>query len=364
MSLRGFDLGDGTMDDEAKSWRNKYEDAVQTWNEKNREYANTIQQLRLNLSKISVAGNGVDSQLDRQLAALRREIRIGSENSSIQAHVDGITDALRRFDDVKVHQQSFFAKIINNLIQPLTEIQLPKDIERQFKQLQHKLAHEVSSEPTVIVNEFSTVFHALIKHINIKGPNFAPVSTDSKTASKAEQPKRGLWNRIVNKEAAPTSLDVHISNTLQDMISHLRLPKELDTDVEAVKALLSNELTIKELESIIEQITALVIKAFNLEQDKLRNFLEVMTTRLGDMHSYLTDSHSEVEVALQDSATLDQSVKSDIAMIQDGMKNNLEIDELTTLLSDRLDNISNTITEHHQKESQHRWIKSLSLKSS
>jgi len=279
------------MDDEAKAWRHKYEDAVQTWNEKNREYTNTIHQLRLNLSKISVAGNGVDSQLDRQLAALRREIRVGSEHASIQAHVDGITDALRQFDDVKVHQQSFFAKVINNLIQPLAQIQLPKDIERQFKQLQHKLSHEISTEPTAIVNEFSAVFHGLILHINKKGPNFAPVSTDKNPESKPVQPtepKRGLWNRIVKNDSSTTALDVHISTCLQEMISHLRLPKELDSDVGAIKALLSNEITIKELEVIIEQITALVIKAFNLEQDKLRDFLEVMTTRLGDMQSFLT----------------------------------------------------------------------------
>lgn len=339
------------MDEQAKEWRNKYEQAVVSFKEKSAEYNNVIQQLRLNLSKISVAGNGVDAQLDRQLAALRREIRVGAEHISIQAHVDGIANSLRRFDDVKAQQQSFFAKVINNLIQPLSQIQLPKDIDRQFKILQNKLANEVASEPTAIVNEFSQIFHELIQYINKPNGISGLQSSSVAPQTSSTDSKKGLWNRLTKKDPGTLSLDKQISTCLEDMLSHLRLPKELSADMEQVKSLLHDNLTIKELEVIIESITALVVKAFNLEQDKLRNFLEQMTGRLGDMQSFLQEAHDETSSAMQDSANLDKSVQSDIASIQDGMKSNLAVEDLSQLLSERLDSISHNISDYHKKES-------------
>ena len=83
------------------NWRQKYLSAIEDHDKSSKQLNTVIKSLRLGLSRISVAADGIDPNFDRQLAVLRRDIRSGANNEAVNNHIKGISKTLLRLDDVK-----------------------------------------------------------------------------------------------------------------------------------------------------------------------------------------------------------------------------------------------------------------------
>ena len=85
---------------ESDAWKKKYLLNIEQSEKKERQLKNIITQLRYGLSRISVAADGLDPGLDRQLLALRKEIRSRINSSAIRKHIETISKTLIDLDEI------------------------------------------------------------------------------------------------------------------------------------------------------------------------------------------------------------------------------------------------------------------------
>jgi len=88
-----------TEESEAEQWKRQYFDQLQELETREKHWRQSDELLRKTISRLTVAADGQDENLDRQLVELRNAIRERADNVQLQAAIDGMSDALIRLAD-------------------------------------------------------------------------------------------------------------------------------------------------------------------------------------------------------------------------------------------------------------------------
>ena len=84
---------------EAALWKQKYLDNVDVFERKQRSWQQAEEMLRKTISRLTLAADGRDKVLDKQLEKLRQAIRDRVENTVLRDHIESLSRALIRLDE-------------------------------------------------------------------------------------------------------------------------------------------------------------------------------------------------------------------------------------------------------------------------
>ena len=87
-----------TEQSEAEQWKRQYFDQLQELETREKQWRQSDDLLRKTISRLTVAADGQDENLDRQLVELRNAIRDRADSVQLQAAIDGMSNALIRLD--------------------------------------------------------------------------------------------------------------------------------------------------------------------------------------------------------------------------------------------------------------------------
>lgn len=147
------------------------------------------------------------------------------------------------------------------------------------------------------------------------------------------------------------TVDSQINARLNQIIEHLLIPDVFATKLAALKSNLTQQLTIESLTNVIDNLTDLVIEAFNLEHYKFKECLNTFVTYLQDFNSGLQLSMNNNLQFQTDTKQLEAELQDSIQTIKCHIDQSKTIGELTGKIEGNLELMTDQIKSYREKES-------------
>lgn len=171
---------------EASRWKKKFLDALEDQDKREKALINRIKLLRRGLVGVSLAGDGLDSGLDRELAALRTTLRSEESEAGLEVLLEHIEKSVLRLDSRKEHSTWAIQNALTLSITQLQELELSRELKRGIKQYSKALAAKVSDPQnhSELVATFLELLRLVVRELSEDAE--APAST----------PAGGFWSRL------------------------------------------------------------------------------------------------------------------------------------------------------------------------
>lgn len=137
--------------DSADSWKKKYFTSLEGIESKERALNEIEGVLRLALSRLTLAAEGVDKGLDQQLSELRKTARGSFDKQRLERLIEAISDTVKRLDKNRSRSANPESRLHENLltdtlIAVLDSVAFPKGMEKRAKELRRQLTEAVGNE--------------------------------------------------------------------------------------------------------------------------------------------------------------------------------------------------------------------------
>ncbi len=198
---------------EASRWKKKFLDVLEDQDTREKSFSNRIKLLRRGLVGVSLAGDGLDSDLDRQLSSLRTTLRSEDSEAGIEVLLEHIEKSVLRLDSRKEHSTWAVRNAISTSIDQLQSLDLSRDLKRTVKQFAKTLNGRVSdaqNHPELIV-DFLELLRTVVQELS------------QSTEQEATQPSAGFWKRLFSNapdDQSPTDASASVS----EIRAELELP--------------------------------------------------------------------------------------------------------------------------------------------
>jgi len=288
-----------TEQSEAEQWKRQYFDQLQELETREKQWRQSDELLRKTISRLTVAADGQDENLDRQLVELRNAIRDRADSVQLQAVIDGMSNALIRLDRV------------------------PK----------------TSSTPRADDKAAGGLLQRL----------FGGRKNGSQTT--ANEPVTAAAQQAPQQAASVAS----VREILIRLLERLSLPDDLIERVEAVRNQIEAASEQGAWDAVVEQIADLV-QAIRTQTQKERqgieNFLLELSGRLQEVNHQLAGSEQYYDDSFAAGRQLDSAVKQGIGGIASGMREATDLNQMKRLAQNHIDAVLAHMEQHRAAEQQ------------
>ena len=269
---------------EAALWKQKYLECVDELESK--QHADEV--LRKAISRLTLAADGRDAQLDTQLENVRHAIRDRVEIAELNRHIEALSKQLVRLDS-----------------QPA----------------------KVTAEKPVVQKEVvakSSFMQRLFKSDNTKTSSSAPIAEG------------------ISVEQALVDLLEHLDvpNSLEDRAMVLR---------EQIKAGHIKDDWESLLDDITELINAMHCQMRD-DQEDLENFLSEVSQRLQEVDAHMRGSAQSEDQGKDSRSEMDTAVRREVEEIGSSVRNAADIDQLRGSVESHLESVLGHMDEYQQSE--------------
>ena len=284
-----------TEESEAEQWKRQYFDQLQELETREKHWRQSDELLRKTISRLTVAADGQDENLDRQLVELRNAIRDRADSVQLQAAIDGMSNALIRLD------------------------RLPK------------------SSSTQHADEQAT--GGFLRRL-FGGRKSHPQAAVDKPGTTATQ--------------QPASV-ASVREILIRLLERLSLPDDLLERVEAVRSQIEVANGQGAWDAVVEQIADLVQAIRTQTQNErqgIENFLLDLSGRLQEVNRQLAGSEQYYDDSFSAGRELDSAVKQGIGGIASGMREATDLNQMKRLVQNHIDIVLAHMEQHRATEQQ------------
>lgn len=171
---------------EVARWKKKFLDALEAHDTREKSLINRIRLLRRGLVGVSLAGDGLDSSLDRELSSLRATLRSEDTESGLELLLERIERSVLRLDTRKENSVSAVQSALTLSVKQLQEISLSRELKRAVRQYAKVLPSKVKdpqNHSTLLV-DFLELLRMVVRELT-----FQP-------ETEASQSQSGFWSRL------------------------------------------------------------------------------------------------------------------------------------------------------------------------
>ena len=128
---------------EVARWKKKFLDALEVHDSREKSLLNRIRLLRRGLVGVSLAGDGLDNSLDRELSSLRATLRSEDTESGLELLLERIERSVLRLDSHKEQSVSSIQTALTLSVKQLQELSLSRELKRAVRQYAKQLPSKV-----------------------------------------------------------------------------------------------------------------------------------------------------------------------------------------------------------------------------
>ncbi|MGM0632244.1 MAG: diguanylate cyclase [Pseudomonadota bacterium] len=175
-------------DQEAARWKQKFLDALDEHEQREKSLQHRIRTLRRGLLGVSLAGDGVDPKLDRQLEQLRKLLRKSDHESGLEALLEQIEASVLRLDTGRQEESAALRQALDLSLRQLQGLDLPRDRRRQLRQFARQHRRGAGSDESL--QQDVAGFIALLRGLVVD------VLAESRHATPRSSTRSGFWSRL------------------------------------------------------------------------------------------------------------------------------------------------------------------------
>ena len=347
---------------DAEQWKRKYFNQLEDAEGKEKQWQQADELLRKTISRLTLAADGQDDTLDKQLSDLRNAIRDRASSAQLRKAIDAMSTTMvklereRKQDDAVTGNDSVLLKLLDQL-------QLPKGTGRKTKQLRKLLSDSEASGSEQAVSAFVELFHSAME---------LSVEPDSDDAAATE--RGGLFQRLFggqekaaeneaadNLDSQPASAaeggsnQTSVREILIRLLERLSLPDDLMKQVDAIREQIGTANSNSSWDQVLEQIADLV-QAIRTQTQKekqgIEDFLLQLSERLQEVDRQLADSDTYYDDSFAASGELNSAVKEGMDDIQNSVREATDLDQIKQLVQTHIDTVLTHMEKHRETEQQ------------
>ncbi|MDG9666207.1 diguanylate cyclase [Hahella sp. CR1] len=380
------------MASENDRWKKKYFDKLDEFEQLESGLKERIHVLERIVVRVSLAAEGVDKDLDRELEALRNILR--RENGSsreLNQQLETIEKRVLALDQHKQAISSGVLEALGELIEQLLQQNVSREARKQLKKYGKQLRDRVEDlrHYPQLLKEFSQLQAAALQELFTDsdgrkdkkegflsrlfanreggGESVAQEELEDETAAPPQQPppqdpEESRYALEVGQDAATTTLGGenfepgfsaiadHVCTSLNHLIDQLVLPPNMLGDSEKLKNKISAGLNWYELAPTLDDVAALAIAAVGRGQREFESFLKALDERLASIQNFLQGSQANVQESRDNNAELEKSVREQVTSMQENVRGATDIDSLKCSVQHNLDTLISSIDRFMHKE--------------
>ncbi len=245
--------------EQALQWKRKYFSALEDLEKQEQSAADNDAILRRSLSRLSLALDGFDERLDKELNRLRDDIRSGRKS----LHIGQITESISEAAQQQTKQFQARPKNSHLLLKLLKKTPLPSPLNKQKKSLIHELTDTHADEHINAHLEAVTLLFRAAQSLGEKeGATVVQASAGDMKPEKNSSSGNGLFGRLFNK--SDTSLEVPdistalVNSSLSQLLDEVTLPHPVATQVGELNQQLGELKSEEAISQVISQLAALL----------------------------------------------------------------------------------------------------------
>lgn len=351
---------------ELEQWKRKYFEQLEESESKEKQWQQADELLRKTISRLTLAADGQDEALDRQLQDLRNAIRDRVGSSQLQNTINALSSTLVKLDRERKQRKSIPTE--NPLLILLEHLELPKGTGRKVKALRKKLDSKQDRDLQTTIDGFVELIHSALELSPAKdggaseaisgGSLFKRLFGAEKKQAPAGDVKDGGQPGGATVGASPRPVET-VREILIRLLERLSLPDELVDQVEAIHDEIEHTEEGDSWDAILEKIADLV-QAIRTQTQKekqgIEDFLLQLSERLQEVDRQLVDSEQYYDDSFAAGEQLDSAVKMGIDGIETGVREATDLGQIKQLVQTHIDAVL-THMEKHRTEEQQRYDK-------
>jgi diguanylate cyclase len=356
------------------------------------------------LSRLAIAAQGMDRQLDEMLGDLRQLLRRDIDDpTQLSALVTAIDSRLKLVDDERDQGGILLQSTLQQLIEQLLAVKPNaagvvselKALQKDFKQkcidgeelkilarlpvLQAKVldgAASTGARGGLFSRLFGSAELAVVQNDiaqrDVKSDDFKP-NTDLAAVEVAEDDKHKIINATGTPKPSPAALEAgadqreseppfaRIATAVCEVLDHLLQqidpPPTATDNYRHAREQIAKGLNWYELVSTLEEIGVIVLAALDRGQGEFQEFLLGISKRLEEAHHVVDISRQNHTQRQRDDDTLNLTVRSEVQHMQMQVAVATQLDLLKTTVGTRLDVIVGALDQHRissrQRQQEH-----------
>lgn len=313
------------------------------------------------LSRLAVAAQGSDDQLDALLVKLRHILRGDmSDIAQLDAVIGSIEGRIREVDLDRDQHAVLVQAALEQLVGQLQALPLPGDQARALRQFGRTLDPQKLERPGPLLGQFATLQGEVLAAAAAPRESFwqrllparngPPDSGASDIARAPAEPEPA--------ESAPAGIDqpsistvsAAVGQVLANLLRQLEPPSAATEMYRAAQAQLDAGLNWYELVSTLEQVSLVVLSVLEHNRGQFQIFLLQLNQKLAEVHEALALSQQQQQERASAGGDLDAVVRSEVEAIQGQVVAATDLDQLKGEVARRLESIIGVMDSHQHSE--------------
>lgn len=290
------------------------------------------------INQLIVTSEGLNYEMDDHLIQLRNKLDADFDPIALEKEVNSLVKIPAKLQKLKVEDRKKTTRLIKQGTDAISRLAKRSHDKRAVSKLQKMLNTEVESHAILV--HFNEVLTQCVSSVIKELEDYADCSKEDST-----QPGSSI------------EINSKVNESLQQLLNHLSIPNDLDVKREHIKKNLDKKLTGEGLSDVIDELTELVVDAFNVEQNRFKGFLQQLSNQLRDFEVYLKTTSDNQKQASKESRQLEHGIQDNLSQISDNineMKNHFDnpntIEELTVKVKQGLGIIGDRLKEYRENE--------------
>ncbi len=346
---------------DAEQWKRRYFDQLEDAERKEKQWQQADDLLRKTISRLTLAADGQDDKLDRQLRDLRNAIRDRASSAQLQKAIDAMSTTLVKLENER--KQVADSGNDNVMLKLLDQLQLPKGTGRKTKQLRKLLNDSAAANSEQAISVFAELFHSAMELSGEPGGN------EEKGAERG-----GLFQRFFGSQEKPVDRDepekkdsrnagavedlsdqASVREILIRLLERLSLPEDLMQQVDAIRDQIGAASSDSSWDQVLEKIADLV-QAIRTQTQKekqgIEDFLLQLSERLQEVDRQLAGSDAYYDESFAASGELNSAVREGMDDMQNSVREATDLDQIKDLVTTHIDTVLNHMEKHRETEQQ------------
>ncbi|RMF14918.1 MAG: diguanylate cyclase [Gammaproteobacteria bacterium] len=376
------------MSTDARRWKEKYLRKLDELDALENQFRNQTNLLQRTIVRVSLAADGLDEKLDRQLGELRALMRQNEiPASELKRQLEALEATLHTLDNARSQAQDALLNALTDMVEQLNSLDLPRDIRKALRRFAKNLDSRIASlrEHPALLRELAGLQGQTLKHLTAQnagqdgnrpgllgrlfGRGDTSVAEDTDEPSTSDSITEGpdpagrpasvpaeetesfdLPEAEIPPEPSFSAIEEHVSATLTHMVNQLDLPELAAHEAERIRQRIAQGLNWYELIPVLDDISNLVLAAVGKGQRDFEQFLKNLDERLSLLNDFLLQSESRRSDMHNAQTRLEENVRSQVSSISDSVRHAQDLESLKQAINRHVDQIIEAMDTFRQED--------------
>ena len=355
--------------EENTDWKSKYQDVLDDLTVREHEWMQIEKLLRKTIGRLSIAGRGLNSQLDSHLLLIQTLSR-EKRDAKLAEALDQLTDILASLDDPQVGKNQRRSDPIMLMLELLQNIHFSAPQRDQLKNICSEILISVANghdrdsisvyiqKLSLLINEnfdnlnsgkkSSRIVLHLLELLDLQEPQGEVIRQQFSATTEFREQKLKELATMINAQINPAATDSSIDHVMTILLERLAIFEGASGKAHEIQASVHEGVEDVQwtdtLNDIVNSISG-SLKKLDREKRELESFIVNVSEQLGEVTRAIADDQTDLQSNQEDTHSLQSYVHEGMNLIQKNVQSSTDLKALRSGISDNIDEINGGVDE-------------------